>query len=124
MRPIASAESLQIEAMEYVLAGRSGPDDPPNFIHALRYPPDQATTEFAIDLFFESIGVLDPELFDLGSLESSTIGDKEVSIAPEELLVTSENERGTAYFYATADYLFAVIANDQAWAQEVLSQLP
>jgi hypothetical protein len=124
LRPIASAESLQVESMEYALVGRSGFDDPPNFIYAMRYPADQTTTDFAIDLFFESIGLVDPGSFNLSSLETTTLGGKEVSVAPEGLLEPSENDRGIAYFYDSGVYLFAVTARDIAWAAEVLTQLP
>ena len=90
----------------------------------MRYPGDQATRDFAVFLFFESIGLIGPESFDLSTLLSTTLGGKEVRVAPEELLQPSENDRGSAYFYDTDDFLFAVIASDEAWVQQVLSQLP
>lgn len=123
-RPIATAQSLRVERMEYATARRSGPDQPPNFIYGLRYPLDDPTTDFARYVFFESIGVLDAETFDTSGLESTTLGGKEVKVAPENLLEPGENDRGTAYFYDTPDYLFAITAIDAAWAEEVLSQLP
>ena len=123
-RPVASAESLQIDTMQYALAGRSSQDDPPYFVHVLRYSADQTTTEFAIYLFLGSIGVLDPAAFDSSSLEATTIGGKEVRIAPPELLDQSEHARGAAYFYDAGDYLFVIITDDEAWAQDAASQLP
>jgi hypothetical protein len=123
-RPIAVAQSLQVESVEYAQARRSGFDDPPNFIHAMRYPTDQGTRDFAVYLFSESIGLIDPETFDLSTLEATALGGKEVRIAPEALLQPSENDRGNAYFYDTDDVLFAVIASDEAWVEQVLSQLP
>jgi hypothetical protein len=90
----------------------------------MRYPTDQGTRDFAVYLFSESIGLIDPETFDLSTLEATALGGKEVRIAPEALLQPSENDRGNAYFYDTDDVLFAVIASDEAWVEQVLSQLP
>ena len=124
-RPIASAESIQIETMQYALAGRSNTeDDPPYFVHVLRYPEDQTTNEFAIYLFWGSIGVLDPESLDLFALTSQVVGGKEVLYAPPELLDQSEHSRGGAYLRDAGDYLFAVLTDDLAWAEDALTQLP
>jgi len=124
-RPVASAEALQIETMQYALAGRSSTeDDPPYFVHALRYPEDQATNEFAIYLFWGSIGVLDPDSLDLFAMTSQIVGGKEVLFAPPELLSQSEHSRGGAYLRDAGDYLFAVLTDDLAWAEDALTQLP
>jgi hypothetical protein len=125
-RPVASAQSLQVETMQYALAGRSSvEDDPPYFVHVMRYPEDQPTNEVAIYLFFlGAIGVLDPESFDFSALPSQIVGGKEVLIGAPELFAQDEHSRGGGYFYDAGDYLFAVVTDDEAWAGDALSQLP
>ncbi len=124
-RPVASAESLQIETMQYALAGRSSTeDDPPYFVHVLRYPADPVTDEFAFYFFLRSIGVLDPESFDFSNLTSQVLVGKEILFAPPELLAQTEHTRGGAYLHDAGDYLFAVLTDDLAWAEDALSQLP
>ena len=125
-RPYASANSLEIDTMQYAIAGRSSVEhDPPYFVYVTKYPPDQATSDVAIYVFFLSgIGVLDPESFDASTLPKQVFDGKEVLVAPPELFSQDEHTRGGAYFYDTTDYLFAVATDDEAWAKDALSQLP
>jgi hypothetical protein len=118
------SEHFDVAALQYAIEGRSFLDDPPFFVHVVPRSADQETSDLRLFFLERSIGVLDMQTFDLNALSSMTVRGKSVLVGPAGLLQQDDHQRGGLYWYESADYTFAVVTDDPAWAADALRQLP
>jgi hypothetical protein len=118
---------VDVADLRLALAGRSDTErDPPYFVYVMYEPSDQDAYGIAfLILVAAGLGAADPATFaDDPSWETQTVGGKEVQVGAQKLIEQSEHLRGRPYVYETSGHLFAVIADDAAWAADALRHLP
>ena len=118
------SEHFDVALLQYAIEGRSVLDDPPFFVHVVPKSTDQETSDLRLFFLERAIGVLDMSTFDLKALSPMTVGGKSVLVGPAALLQQFEHQRGGLYWYESSDYIFAVVTDDPAWAEDALRQLP
>ena len=81
--------------------------------------------ELTMLLMFSGAGFVDPlSAADLDRYEKRTIAGKTVAVGAAGLVAQNEHQRGLPYLYQTDDYLFIVVTEDDAWAEEAIAALP
>lgn len=118
---------LNVADLRLALAGRSDTErDPPYFVYVMYEPSDQEAYGVAfLILVAAGLSAADPATFaDDPSWATQTVGGKEVQVGAQQLVEQSEHLRGRPYVYETNGHLFAVVADDAAWAADALQHLP
>ena len=113
---------LSVDDVSLAVDGRSGPDDPPYFVNALRIkglPTDQWQSKLGLDP-----GALEVDHLTAGTFTSATVGGKAVLRGTLDMVDQTTHVRGIPYVYRTGDVQFVVITDDPAWAADALRQLP
>lgn len=111
------------DAIAMAVAGRQNMRDPPSIVWALRFgdhpaaslPP--AATALAMD-------VMRVDANQGENWQDATIGDKKVLVGNHKMVHQDRHHRGKPYVYLGAAAIYGVIADDEAWAAEAISQLP
>lgn len=113
-----------LDHLTYGVAGRSVLTDPPFFVFgAGRGTQDEV--EATLDLMFGLTGFTDVKNApDLSLYEERTIAGKTVYVGRADMVRQSEHQRGRPYLYQTDEYMFLVITDDDAWAEDAIRQLP
>jgi hypothetical protein len=121
--------ALDIDAVQYAIAGRSDvANHPPYFVFAAARPDDE--DEIGLNLFVLLGGgsFVDPAAVgaaaELDGFEDAGIPGKDVFVGSADLLKQTEHQRGRPYLYQTDDAMFLVVTDDEAWAAEAFSKLP
>jgi hypothetical protein len=113
---------LTIDDVSLAVDGRSGPNDPPYFVNALRFkglPTDQWQSKLGLDP-----GALELDHVTAGTFTKTTVGDKAVLRGTLAMIDQTAHARGIPYIYSTGDVQFVVVTDDPAWAADALRQLP
>jgi hypothetical protein len=120
----ASSHSGDLSHLMYGVAGRSVLTDPPFFVFgAGRGTQDEV--EATLALMFGLTGFTDVKNApDLSLYEERTIAGKTVYVGRADMIRQSEHQRGRPYLYQTDEYMFLVITDDEAWAEDAIRQLP
>jgi hypothetical protein len=117
--------AIDVEDLQLTVLGRSSDEDPPYFVWAVSLPTDETTTNIAVQLLMQSIGVVDPAAYtDEANFHPVTIAGKSVLVGRPELLVQDSHQRGKPFEYGTDENLFVIQTDDDAWAEDALGQLP
>jgi len=117
--------AIDVADLRMAVAGRSADEDPPYFVWAVSLPVDETTTNVAMQLLMQSIGVVDQSTYlDEANFHPLTIAGKSVFVGGAKLLVQDSHQRGKPFEYGTDENLFVVMTEDDSWAEEALSQLP
>jgi hypothetical protein len=123
----SSGNPIDLDKLDFAVAGRADVDsDPPYFVWAALRPDDSAENALAVALLFGTARFRIPlrEATDLRNYEPTTIGGKEVFVGSLDMIEQDEHQRGSPYLYQNDDYIFIVVTDDDAWAEEALAQLP
>jgi hypothetical protein len=117
---------INVDNLAYAVAGRVDTRrDPSFFVFGAERPRGQDEIDLALYLLFGTAGFHDAvNASDLGLYEERTIAGKVVFVGNVDMLAQSEHQRGRPYLYQTDDYMFAVITDDDAWAEDAIRQLP
>jgi hypothetical protein len=121
--PQLASVGLSPSDVEMAVAGRSDRSDPPFIVWALRFshasadamegpPASLAMAAMRVDV-------------DRGeNWRDASIGGKKVLIGNPAMVQQDDHHRGLPYLYLSPPTIYAVIADDEVWAEEVLRQLP
>ncbi len=117
---------VDINELRIALVGRGDTrNDPPYFVWVIQVPASQDADALAVYLLAGAMGAVDPTHFaDDRTWKALTVGGKKVQVGSAELVDQSDHQRGKPYIYETDSYLFAILADDPAWAADALRQLP
>lgn len=119
-------EPVDFENLALAIGGRSNTEtDPPYFVWAAKRPIAETETELSAFLMFAAAGFTEPATAgDLERYDARTIGGKSVYVGPKHLVRQDEHQRGVPYLYQNDDYMFLILTEDPAWAEEALAALP
>lgn len=99
--------------------------DPPYFVWVAKRPLAEEEIELTMLLMFSGAGFIDPfSAADLDRYDKRAVAGKAVSVGTAGMVAQNEHQRGRPYLYQTDDYLFIVVTEDDAWAEEALAALP
>jgi hypothetical protein len=117
---------VDVSSLTYAVAGRSDTKaDPPYFVFAAARGPTDKEITIALLLMFGSADFAHPfGAGDLSGYEARTLGGKQVYVGTVEMLGQSVHQRGRPYLYQDEDYMYLIIADDEAWAADAIAQLP
>jgi hypothetical protein len=117
---------IDVSSLTYAVAGRSDTKtDPPYFVFAAARASTGKEIALALLLMFAGASFLNPVTAgDLSAYEERTIARKQVYVGTVEMLGQGEHQRGRPYLYQNDDYMFLIIADDEAWATDAIAQLP
>jgi hypothetical protein len=119
-------EPVDFENLALAIGGRSNPDeDPPYFVWAAKRPIAEAEIELTTVMMFGAAGFTRP--FAAGNLDLydvRVIGGKTVHVGSADMVDQNDHQRGIPYLYENDDYMFLVLSEDPAWAEEALAGLP
>jgi uncharacterized RDD family membrane protein YckC len=117
---------IDLENISYAAAGRSDVErDPPYFVHAMRRPANHFEAGLALGLFYPSVGLIDSKRATApGLYREAHVGGREVLVGGDWMLEQSVHQRGRPYVLETDEYLFLVVTDDEAWADDAIRQLP
>jgi hypothetical protein len=120
------AQRVDVSHLTYAVAGRSDTKaDPPYFVFAVGRPTKDSEIEAAMTLLFGLIGFTDIQNApDLTRYQKRSIADHTVYVGDAGMLRQDEHQRGRPYLYQTDDDLFLIVTDDDAWAEDAISQLP
>jgi hypothetical protein len=117
--------AIDVEDLRMAVIGRSTDEDPPYFVWAVSVPTDETTTNIAMQLLMQAIGVVDQAAYiDEANFHLVTIAGKSVLVGSGELLVQDSHQRGKPFEHGTDENLFVIVTDDDAWAEDALRQLP
>ncbi len=117
---------VDVSSLTYAVAGRSDTTgDPPYFTFVTARAATDKEIQLALFLLFGGAAFRDPATAgDLSAYEERTIAGKQVYVGTTEMLAQNEHQRGRPYLYQNDDYMFLVIADDDAWVADAIGQLP
>ena len=117
---------IEESSLTYAVAGRSDTKaDPPYFVFVAARPVTDKEVGLALLLVFAGALFIDPvRAGDLSVYEERTIAGRQVYVGTVTMLSQNEHQRGRPYLYQTDDYMFLVLADDEAWANDAIAQLP
>ena len=113
---------LTVDDVSLAVDGRSGPNDPPFFVNALRIkglPTDQWRSTLGLDP-----GAFEVDHLTAGTFTKATVGGKVVLRGVLAMIDQTTHARGLPYVYSTGDVQFVVVTDDPAWAADAMRQLP
>lgn len=110
----------------YGVDGRSNTKtDPPYFVYAALRPRNDDELRLAVLLLLGGARFYDPDAgADLSKYQEQTVGGKHVHVGTIGMLEQDDHQRGKPYLYETDEWLFLVITDDAAWAENAIGQLP
>jgi hypothetical protein len=117
---------VDVDNLALAIGGRSNTDtDPPYFVWAAQRPIAEGEIELAAFLMFGAADFTDPVAAgDLDRYDKRTIAGKVVYVGSPDMVEQNEHQRGRPYLYENDDYMFLVLTDDDAWAEEALAALP
>ena len=118
-------DAVDLSHLMYGVAGRSALTDPPYFVFGVSRPQKDAEIEAAMFLLFGLARFDDYKTAaDLSRYERRRIAERDVYVGREDMLGQTEHQQGRPYLYQTDEYMFLVITEDDAWAEDAIRQLP
>jgi hypothetical protein len=117
---------INLDNLAYGVAGRSDTStDPPYFVWVASRPVDEDEIGLALFLLLGGAGYHDVAAGDdLRNYEQQTIAGKDVYVGTEGMVNQDEHQQGQPYLYQTDDYMFVLVAADDAWVADAIGQLP
>jgi hypothetical protein len=108
--------------VSFAFAGRSSPEEPPKSIIVHRYRGVPIGTVRQVLELKVGFGVVDdPEIDDWTEVE---IAGRHVLRGVDAMIMQTEHARGVPYVYDVRDLHFAIVTDDEGWADEALRLLP
>ena len=122
----AGGEPVDFDNLAIAIGGRSDPDeDPPYFVWAAKRPIADTEIELTLLLMFNGAAFGQPfTAGDLDSYDTRTIAGKTVHVGSADMVEQNDHQRGVPYLYQGDGYVFLVLTDDPAWAEEALAALP
>ena len=121
-----TGEEIDDDQLLSAVAGRQDTvNDPPYLVFGTWLPADDFHGELVQFLFFTMAGSTDPGA--AGRADRYTersIGGKAVYVGTLEMLEQNDHQRGRPYVYETDDYMFLIVTDSDAWAEDAIRQLP
>ena len=119
-------EPVDFDNLAIAIGGRSDTDkDPPSFVWAAKWPIAEAEIELTAFLMFSGAGFTEPrEAGDLARYDTRTVAGKVVHVGSPGMVLQDDHQRGVPYLYESDGYMFLVLTEDPAWAEEALAALP
>lgn len=120
------SQKFDVTHLAMAVAGRSDTKvDPPYFVYGMERGKSDEEILFGLGMLLGGAGFPDPVgSTELSRYQEETVSGKQVYVGDTAMLRQTEHSRGQPYLYQTDDELFVVIADDRAWAEEALEQLP
>jgi hypothetical protein len=114
------------EHLAYGVAGRADPDvDPPYIVFGAVRPHDRDEITATTVLMLQGAGYEDVgDGADLRNYEVATIAGRSIHVGSIDMLKQDDHQRGRPHLYQTDDHMFIVVTDDEAWAEDAISQLP
>jgi hypothetical protein len=122
----AGGEPVDFDNLAIAIGGRSDTDDdPPYFVWAAKRPIADAELELTAFLMFNGAGFRQPfTAGDLDLYDTLMIAGKTVHVGSADMVEQNDHQRGIPYLYESDGYMFLVLSEDPAWAEEALAALP
>lgn len=122
----AGGDPVDFDNLALAIGGRRDTDtDPPYFVWAAKRPTAEAEIELTALLMFSAAGFIDPlQARGLGTYDTRTIAGKPVHVGSALMVEQNDHQRGVPYLYQNDDYMFLVLSEAPAWAEEALAALP
>ena len=98
--------------------------DPPYVVYAATRPLAVSEQDLATFLLLLGAGYKDPVRIDLSMYAPRTMAGRVVFVGSESMVNQDERHRGKPYLYQTDTTMFIVLTDDDAWAEDAISQLP
>lgn len=110
-----ATEGFTIDDFSQGTAGRSDLSDRPYLILVFHVR-GVAATDLPLGMHMDN-----PQA---GAFEQIVIAGKQVRRGVPEMIEQTDHARGTPYVYASGEYLFTILTEDEEWAADALAQLP
>ena len=98
--------------------------DPPYAVYAATRPLAVSEADLATFLLILGAGYKDPVRIDLSMYAPRTMAGRVVFVGSESMVNQDEGHRGKPYLYQTDTTMYIVLTDDDAWAEDAISQLP
>jgi hypothetical protein len=122
---LAKDNGVELNDLQYGIAGRSDLAHPPYFVYGVAIPADRNAADMATVLMIAGGGFKDVSaVMESPDWTMTNLGDHAVLGGTAEMLRQDEHQRGTPYIVETDHFTFLVITDDEAWARAAIGQLP
>jgi hypothetical protein len=122
---LAKDNGVELNDLQYGIAGRSDLAHPPFFVYGVVRPADRNAADLAEALMIAGGGFKDGSaVIESPDWTMTNLGDHAVLGGTSAMLKQDEHQRGTPYIVKTEHFTFLVITDDEAWAREAIGQLP